>query len=123
MTFDGPDGVALLIALFLAVLVMALLGAHRPLGEVWAMVRRMLATTLVFARYLAEGLWRRLRGERDLGPELVRRAFEDLGPTYIKLGQIVASSHGLFPQRYTVEFQKCLDRVRPFSFAEVQETI
>ena len=48
---------------------------------------------------------------------------EDMGPTFIKFGQIVASSAGMFPEKYVVEFQKCLDRVRPFSFAEVTETI
>ena len=56
-------------------------------------------------------------------PELTRRAFEDLGPTYIKLGQIVASSPGLFPERYCVEFQKCLDQVPPFGFDEVRNIL
>lgn len=52
-------------------------------------------------------------------PALMRRFCEDMGPTFIKFGQIVASSAGMFPERYVQEFQKCLDRVRPFSFAEV----
>jgi predicted unusual protein kinase regulating ubiquinone biosynthesis (AarF/ABC1/UbiB family) len=82
-------------------------------------LRRVLLAATVGARYLAEGVMRRLRGERAIAPELVRRAFEELGPTYIKLGQIVASSHGLFPRRYVEEFQKCLDRVRPFDAADV----
>jgi len=56
-------------------------------------------------------------------PELVRRAFEELGPTYIKLGQIVASSPGLFPPAYVAEFQKCLDRVPQFPFETVKSII
>ncbi len=55
-------------------------------------------------------------------PELLRLFCEDLGPTFIKFGQIVASSSGMFPKRYVAEFQKCLDRVRPFPF-DVVETI
>ena len=45
---------------------------------------------------------------------LLRRLFEDLGPTYIKFGQIIASSPGLFPDAMSAEFKKCLDRVPPF---------
>jgi aarF domain-containing kinase len=56
-------------------------------------------------------------------PLILRRFSEDMGPTFIKFGQIVASSAGMFPERYVQEFQKCLDRVRPFSFAEVEEIL
>lgn len=52
--------------------------------------------------------------ERITRPIWFRQVFEDLGPTYIKLGQIIASSPGLFPERYSEEFKKCLDRVPPF---------
>ncbi|HEY6459178.1 MAG TPA: AarF/UbiB family protein, partial [Polyangiaceae bacterium] len=65
----------------------------------------------------------RLRGRKGEGPAILRRAFEDLGPTYIKLGQLVASSQGLFPERYCTEFRACLDRVRPFPYADVERTI
>ena len=56
-------------------------------------------------------------------PVIFRLFCEDLGPTFIKFGQIVASSSGMFPERYSVEFQKCLDRVRPFAFARVQDIL
>jgi len=56
-------------------------------------------------------------------PEYLRRAFEELGPTYLKLGQIIASSPGLFADAYVREFNKCLDQVPPFDFAEVKRTI
>ena len=49
-------------------------------------------------------LWARLRGKRDQGPAILRRTFEDLGPTYVKLGQLVASSQGLFPEAYCTEY-------------------
>lgn len=56
-------------------------------------------------------------------PLMMRRFCEDMGPTFIKFGQIVASSAGMFPERYTREFQKCLDRVRPFAFAEIERIL
>ncbi|WP_428263450.1 ABC1 kinase family protein [Haliangium sp.] len=71
-------------------------------------------------------LWLRLRGRRPVPidlPLLLRRFCEDMGPTFIKFGQIVASSAGMFPDRYVQEFQKCLDRVRPFPFAQVKQIL
>lgn len=56
-------------------------------------------------------------------PILLRRFCEDMGPTFIKFGQIIASSSGLFPDRYVKEFAKVLDRVRPFPFADVRRIL
>jgi aarF domain-containing kinase len=61
--------------------------------------------------------------QRVTFPQLLRLLSEDLGPTFIKFGQIIASSTGVFPKRWSEEFQKCLDRVRPFAFAEVQRIV
>ncbi|HLK35903.1 MAG TPA: AarF/UbiB family protein [Polyangiaceae bacterium] len=85
--------------------------------------QRVLATTWVGAKAVAGWAALLVRGKRRMGPPVLRRAFEDLGPTYIKLGQLVASSQGLFPERYCQEFRKCLDRVRPFAFAEVERIL
>jgi len=63
------------------------------------------------------------RYHRLTRPELLRMWCEDMGPTFIKFGQIVASSAGMFPDAYVKEFQKCLDRVKPFPFAEVRRTL
>jgi predicted unusual protein kinase regulating ubiquinone biosynthesis (AarF/ABC1/UbiB family) len=86
-------------------------------------VRRLLHTAWVGAKAAGAMLWARLRGKRAVGPAIVRRSFEDLGPTYIKLGQLIASSQGLFPEAYCSEFRRCLDRVRPFEYADVQRII
>ena len=56
-------------------------------------------------------------------PRLLRRFSEDLGPTFIKFGQNIASSTGVFPKHWSEEFTKCLDRVRPFAFEEVQKIV
>ncbi len=71
-------------------------------------------------------LWARL-GNREYRkltrPVMLRLFCEDLGPTFIKFGQIVASSADMFPKRYVDEFQKCLDRVRPFPSAQVRDIL
>ena len=56
-------------------------------------------------------------------PRAVRLAFERLGPTYVKLGQLVASGEALFPPAFSAEFQRCLDRVPAFSFDQVKLTL
>ena len=85
--------------------------------------RRVLATGWVGFKAGLRMLVARLRGKRGASPEILRHAFEELGPTYVKLGQLVASSQGLFPEAYCAEFRKCLDRVRPFAYADVQRTL
>lgn len=45
----------------------------------------------------------------ELAPRTLRKLFERLGATYVKLGQFIASSPTLFPADYVLEFQKCLD--------------
>jgi aarF domain-containing kinase len=63
------------------------------------------------------------RYRRLTRPMLVRMWCEDMGPTFIKFGQIIASSAGMFPDRYVKEFQKVLDRVKPFPFGEVRRIL
>ena len=53
----------------------------------------------------------------------LRRAAEHLGPTYIKLGQIISSGEGLFPEELVTEFKKCRDQVTPETFASVREVV
>jgi ubiquinone biosynthesis protein len=56
-------------------------------------------------------------------PRRVRQAFTSLGPTYVKVGQVIASSPGLFPPEWTDEFASLRDRVPPFPGAEARRTI
>jgi aarF domain-containing kinase len=53
----------------------------------------------------------------------MRKLFERLGATYIKLGQFIASSPSLFPDEYVMEFQKCLDRTDPVPFSTIKAII
>ena len=56
-------------------------------------------------------------------PERLRLAFEELGPTFIKLGQLIASRPDLVPYEYSEEFNKLLDKVPPVSFMEVKNIV
>lgn len=67
--------------------------------------------------------WKWLLGWRQPTPEELRELFEELGATYIKLGQLIASSPSVFPKEYVEAFQSCLDQTPPIPFREVRDII
>lgn len=52
-------------------------------------------------------------------PERIRRALEEMGPSFVKLGQILAGRVDLFPPDYIKEFEKLQDQVPPIPFDEL----
>ena len=56
-------------------------------------------------------------------PHRIRVAFGDLGPTYVKLGQLIASSPGLFPPEWSAEFGTLRDQVPPFPGIDARRII
>lgn len=78
---------------------------------------------------LALGAWalrERRQGGDASGAALSRRlriAFERLGTTYIKLGQIISSGQGVFPDYLVEEFKRCRDRVPPEPFSTVRRVV
>jgi len=53
-------------------------------------------------------------------PERLRLAFEELGPTFIKLAQILSSRPDLLPPEYIKELSKLQDSVAPFHFSDAK---
>ena len=53
----------------------------------------------------------------------LREAFEKLGPTYIKLGQILSSGEGIFPDELVAEFRLLRDKVKAEPFETVRRTV
>jgi predicted unusual protein kinase regulating ubiquinone biosynthesis (AarF/ABC1/UbiB family) len=51
------------------------------------------------------------------------QTFTDLGPTYVKFGQIIASSPGAFGEQLSREFRGLLDRVPPADTDEVHKLL
>ena len=108
------------------------LGAARDLGRV-----QQIAAVLV--RYGFGGLVRRVgmagaleragkalhwREPEDLArlepAARVRRALEELGPTFVKLGQILATRGDLFPPEWIVEFGKLQDAAPALPFEDLR---
>jgi aarF domain-containing kinase len=118
-------------SLLAVVAVLFLLSVSLPVPRrIWALA---IYSAKYFGWWIADALrlrklwmsWtgRGARYQRLTRPALLRMWCEDMGPTFIKFGQIVASSAGMFPDAYVKEFQRVLDRVKPFPFEEVKRTL
>src|SRR5215510_11594926 len=53
----------------------------------------------------------------------LRRAFEHLGSSYVKLGQIISGGEGLFPDELVREFKLLRDQVAPEPFEAVRAVV
>lgn len=60
---------------------------------------------------------------RGVTPEKLRAILEELGPTYVKLGQIMSLHSDVLPQRYCDELMKLTSEVTPMPFEMVEEVI
>ena len=63
-------------------------------------------------------------GKGETKPEVrLRRTLEKLGPTFIKLGQLLSVRPDLIPKEYCRELEKLQDNVPPFSYSDAREII
>ena len=73
---------------------------------------------------LSKRLRKRAVEEAELSlPERIRLVFEELGPTFIKLGQLLSTRPDIFSEEYIEEFRKFQDKVPPFSFDKAIQQI
>jgi len=56
-------------------------------------------------------------------PNELANELERMGPTFVKLGQVLSSRVDLVPPRYIKALSRLQDKVKPFSYEEVEETI
>ena len=100
-----------------------------PLGSFgFAEIRRMVVIYLVLTMSVLRRLARRLVHPRkstwvSAASEGVVDGFEVLGPTFVKLGQLIASSPGVFPTPLANAALRCLDEVPPFDGETAREMI
>ena len=58
-----------------------------------------------------------------VAPQELADDLEAMGPTYVKLGQVLSSRPDLLPEPYLRALARLQDRVKPFSYAEVEEIV
>ena len=93
---------------------------HRPhlLKHAFNIVNRVGQTASVTAL----SALRVAKGEKP-DAMLLKETFEQLGTTYIKIGQFIASTPSLFPREYVRAFQDCLDQTTPLSFDYIEQVL
>ena len=79
-------------------------GARERLGEIVAILKR---------HHVVKGL----------SPEELRAVFEELGPTYVKLGQILSTRSDILPEDYCRELARLRTDVAPMPVGAVREAI
>jgi len=110
----------------------------KDIGRTIQHVQRFRDIVRVFLKYGYDDLAQRLHLPSTLGlptrqrreeqaaihqlshPEKLRRACEELGPTFVKMGQILSTRPNLLPAGFAEELAKLQDGVAPIAFAEVQ---
>jgi predicted unusual protein kinase regulating ubiquinone biosynthesis (AarF/ABC1/UbiB family) len=94
-----------------------------------ALIRRGATITKVVGTHFAPTALRQLRTIRQghlpaaQWARPLRKSFEDLGGTFMKFGQIIASSPGMFGDDVADEFRACLDTGAVVPFAEVRQRV
>ncbi len=78
-------------------------------SDVWGLVRRMTSPPP--------------DGEPDDSPAKLRAVLEELGPSFIKIGQLLATRPDLVPQPYVEEFKGLYDKTTPGPYDEVRAVI
>lgn len=65
----------------------------------------------------------RAESARAAFPIRLRRVLEELGPSFVKLGQIVSTRADVLPEDVITELRKLQDAVRPVPLAEIKQQI
>lgn len=55
--------------------------------------------------------------------EAFAKSLKDMGPTYVKFGQLLSTRPDIVPQEYIVALESLQDNLEPFSFADVERTV
>lgn len=99
---------------------------HRRFLDIWAFV-----LTLLYGLWLNGKPWSYPGGMTDAKKAArrkkqaiwIRETLLDLGPTFIKVGQLFSTRADLFPSEYVEELTKLQDKVPAFSYEQVETII
>lgn len=88
-------------------------------------IRRVLRVAVSVGTTLLAWKLRESRSENSMAAlsRRLRESFEELGPAYIKVGQIISSGRGLYPDELVEEFKRCRDQVTPEPFEAVKQIV
>ena len=95
---------------------------HRRFVDIWAFVLLLVTGTWLDGKswsYSGGMTEEKKVARRKRQAIWIRDTFLDLGPTFIKVGQLFSTRADLFPSEYVEELSKLQDRVPAFSYEQV----
>jgi len=97
-----------------------------PRASLRSVIRRAFDVARVTRRHFTPLLRRRRRGVRIADTDIahaLRNTFADLGGSFVKFGQLIASSPGVFGVAIADEFRSCLDTGPSEPFADIRTEV
>jgi predicted unusual protein kinase regulating ubiquinone biosynthesis (AarF/ABC1/UbiB family) len=94
--------------------------------DIWAFVLKLLAANWAYSKAWTypNGMTEETKAKRRRGLAIwIRETLLDLGPTFIKVGQLFSTRADLFPVEYVEELSKLQDKVPAFSYEQVETII
>ena len=80
-----------------------------------------MSTSARFAQIVS--ILRKHHIQKGMDPVKLRMILEDLGPTFVKIGQIMSTRQDLFSERYCKELMKLRSQASPMPFSMVEQII
>lgn len=94
--------------------------------DIWAFVLKLLAAQWAYGKAWTypNGMTEETQANRRRALAIwIRETLLDLGPTFIKVGQLFSTRADLFPVEYVEELSKLQDKVPAFSYEQVEQII
>lgn len=98
----------------------------RRFVDIWSFVLRLLGARWAYGKawtYSGKITPERQAARRRRQAIWIRETLLDLGPTFIKVGQLFSTRADLFPAEYVEELSKLQDRVPAFDYEQVKEIV
>ncbi len=113
---------------------MRLIRTGMQIGTAVKNVQRLRQIIAVFTKYGYADVVQRMNlgkflprgqepGVKSTTQEGFRRAFEELGPVFVKFGQLLSTRPDLVPEAYLKEFVRLQDNVAPLAFDVIKKTV
>jgi predicted unusual protein kinase regulating ubiquinone biosynthesis (AarF/ABC1/UbiB family) len=99
---------------------------QRRFVDIWAFVLSLMTGTWLDSKpwsYTGGVTEEKKSARRKRQAVWIRDTFLDLGPTFIKVGQLFSTRADLFPSEYVEELSKLQDRVPAFSYEQVEAIV
>lgn len=98
----------------------------RRFVDIWSFVLKLLAARWLYGKpwsYQGAMTLEKQAARRRSQAIWIRETLLDLGPTFIKVGQLFSTRADIFPIEYVEELSKLQDRVPAFSYEQVKEIV